>query len=143
MVAERLARRTAEVAQQAVRICPDGIDVEEIGRLEMFSGAGDLNDRVNSMPWSQWSLIVRSYFGELNQTATQLLEQVETNVEDPNITDNTTMTGAERRLSTQLYCVLALICRKRALQVAQQVPRGYGFEAWRQLCRKFQPHPPV
>ena len=58
------------VAQQAVKTCPAGVDVEEIGRLEMFSGDGDLNGRVNSVPWSQWSLTVRSYFGELNQTAT-------------------------------------------------------------------------
>ena len=105
--------------------------MEEIGRLEMFSGDGDLNGRVNSMPWSQWSLTVRSYFGELNQTATKLLQLVETNVEDPIITDNTTMTGAERRLSIQLYW-------KRTLQVVQQVPRGYGFEAWRQLCMKIE-----
>ena len=61
----------------------------------------------------------------------------------PIVTDNTTMTGAERRLSMQLYCGLALTCRKRAMQVVQQVPRGHGFEAWRQLCRKFGPHPPV
>ena len=41
------------------------------------------------------------------------------------------------------YCVLALTCRKRALRVVHQAPRGYGFEAWRQLCRKFDTHPPV
>ena len=63
LVAERLARRTAEVVQQVVRTSPAGVDVEEIGRLEMFSGDGDLNGRVNSMPLSQWSLTVRSYFG--------------------------------------------------------------------------------
>ena len=28
----------------------------------MHSGDSDLNRRVNSMPWSQWSLIVRRYF---------------------------------------------------------------------------------
>ena len=55
------SRRTAEVAQQVVRTCPAGVDVEEIGRLEMFRGDSDLNSRVNSMPWSQWSLTVRSY----------------------------------------------------------------------------------
>ena len=39
LVAERRAsRRTAEVAQQVVRACPAGVDVEEIVRLEMFSG---------------------------------------------------------------------------------------------------------
>ena len=53
------------------------------------------------------------------------------------------MTGAERRLSEQLYCVLDLTCRRRALQVVQQFPRGFGLEAWRQLCRKFGPHPRV
>ena len=55
------------------------------------------------------------------------------------IADNTTMTGAARRLSEQLYFVLALTCRKGALQV----PRGYWFKAWKQLCRKFEPHPSV
>ena len=79
-----------------------------MSRLEMFSGDGDLNGRVSSMPWSQWSLTVRRYLGELNQTATRLLQRVETKVEDPIITDHTTMTRAERRLSEQLCCVLAL-----------------------------------
>ena len=57
------SRRTAEVAQQVARACPAGIDVEEIGRLEKFSGDSDLNGRVSSMPWSQWSLTVRRYLG--------------------------------------------------------------------------------
>ena len=59
LVAERASRRTAKVAQQVVRTCPTGVDVEEFGRLEMFSGDGDLNGRVDSMPWSQWSPTVR------------------------------------------------------------------------------------
>ena len=68
LVTERRAsRRAAEVAQQVVRGCSAGVDVEEIGRLEMFSGDGDLIGRVSSMPWSQWSLTVRRYLGELNQ----------------------------------------------------------------------------
>ena len=68
LVAERRAsRRTAEVAQQVVRACPGGVDVEEIG------------DSTCSVEWSsqqyalsQWSLTVRRYFGEFNQTATRL-----------------------------------------------------------------------
>ena len=133
LVLERLARQTAEVAQQTVETWPAGVDAEEIGTLPMFSGDSDLNSRVNSMPWSQWSLTIWIYFGKFNQTATRLLQRVGTNVEDPIIADNTTMTRAEIRLSIQLNCVLALTCRKRALQVVQQVPRGYGFEAWRHL----------
>ena len=54
LVAERQAsHRTAEVAQQVVRAGPAGVDVEEIGRLEMFSGDSDLNGRVSSVPLSQ------------------------------------------------------------------------------------------
>ena len=70
LVAERRAsRRTAESVQQVVRTCPAGVDVEGSGRLEMFSGDSDLNSRVNSMPWSQWSLTVRSYFEEFDPVA--------------------------------------------------------------------------
>ena len=127
LVAERRARRrTAEIAQQVVRTRPAGVDVEEIGRLEMFSGDGELNGRVNSMPWSQWSLTVRSHCGELNQTATRLLQRVETNVEHPIIADNTTMTEWRDDFPEQLYCVLELTCRKRALQVVQKFPEVTG-----------------
>ena len=63
LVAERRAsRRTAGVAHQVVSTCPAGVDVEEIGRLEMFSGDSDSNSRVNRMPWPQWSLTVRRFW---------------------------------------------------------------------------------
>ena len=75
-------------------------------------------------------------------TATRLLQQAETNVEDTVVVDNTTMTDGERRLSTQLFYVLALTCRGKALQVVRRVPEGFGFEAWKQLCRDFEPRLP-
>ena len=130
---ERLARQTAEA----------GVDAEEIGRLPMFSGDIDLNERTDSMPWSQWSPTVRGYFGNFRRTAAWMLQQVETRLEDPIITDSTAMTRAEKRFSAQAYCVLVLTCRGRVLQVVQQVPRGFGFEAWTQLYKEFEPHPPV
>ena len=52
------------------------------------------------------------------------------------------MTDGERRLSIQLLYVLALTCRGKALQVVRRVPEGFGFEAWKQLCRKFEPRLP-
>ena len=121
LVAERRAS-----AQQVVRACPAGVDVEGIGRLEVFSGDSDLNSRVNSMPWSQGSLTVWSYFGEFNQTATRLLQRVETNVEDPTIADNTTMTGVERRLSIQLYCALALTAGRERCKWSNKFPEVTG-----------------
>ena len=72
-----------------------------------------------------------------------MLQQVETSVDDPIITDNTVMKRAEKRFSAQAYCVLVLTCRGKALQVVQRVPRGFGFEAWRQLYEEFDPRPPA
>ena len=51
-------------------------------------------------------------------------------------------TEAERRLSVQLFYVLALTCKGKSLQVVRRVPEGFGFEAWKQLCREFEPRLP-
>ena len=72
-----------------------------------------------------------------------MLQQVETSVDDPIIADNTVMTRAEKRFSAQAYSVLVLTCRGKALQVVQQVPTGFRFEARRQLNEEFEPHLPV
>ena len=53
------------------------------------------------------------------------------------------MTRAEKRFSAQAFCVLVLTCRGKALQVVQRVPRGFGFEAWRQVNEEFEPRPPA
>ena len=143
LVVERLARQAAEVAQQTVETWPAGVDAEEIGTLPMFSGDIDLSERTDSMPWSRWSLTFRSYFGKFNRTTAWMLQQVETSVDDPIITDNTVMTRADKRFSAQAYCVLVLTCSGQALRVVHRVPKGFGFEAWRQLYEEFEPHLPV
>ena len=86
------------------------------------------------MPGAQWSFIFRSYTGAFDPGATRLLQQV-----DPAVVDNTTMTDGERRLSVQLFYVLALTCRGKSLQVVRRVPEGFGFEAWKQLCKEIEP----
>ena len=122
---ERLARQTAEVARQTVETWPAGVDAEEIGTLPMFNGDVDLSERTDSVPWSQWTLTIRSYFGKFNRTTAWMLQQVETSVDDPIIPDSTAMTRTERRFSAQAYSVLVLTCRGKALQVVQRVPRGF------------------
>ena len=111
LVVERLARQTAEVALQTLGTWPAGVDAEEIGTLPMFSGDVDLSEQSDSVPWSQWSLTIRSYFAKFNRTTAWMLQQVETSVDDPIITDNTVMTRAEERFSAQVYCVLVLTWR--------------------------------
>ena len=157
LVAERLARQTAEAAQQTVGPQPQPagagvgggserspglpslVDTKAIGKPSTFNGDVDVNGQAEGMPWSQWSFVFWSYLGAFDPTATRLLRQVESNVEDPVVVDNTSMTEGERRLSIQLFYVLALTCRGKALQVVRRVPEGFGFEAWKQLCREFEP----
>ena len=76
------------------------------------------------LPWSQWSFVFRSYLGAYDPVATRLLQQVEAKVEDPSVVDNESMTEAERRLSVQLFSVLALTCKGKSLQVVRRVPEG-------------------
>ena len=155
LVAERLARQTAEAAQQTVGPQPAGggererprglpslVDTKAIGKPPTFSGYVDVNGQPEGMPWSRWSSVFQSYRGSFDPTATRLLQQVETHVEDPVVVDNTGMTDVERRLSIHLFHVLALTFRGKALQVVRRVPEGFGFEAWKQLCREFEPRLP-
>ena len=65
----------------------------------VFSGDVDVNGQLEGMPWSQWSVVFRSFLGAFDPTATRLLRQVESN----------------------------------------GVSEGFGFEAWKQLCREFEP----
>ena len=105
LVVERLARQTGKVAQQTVGTSPAGVDVEEIGTLPMFSGNIDVSGRTDSMPWSQWSLTIRSSFGKFNRTTAWMQQQVETSVDDPIITDNTVESGEAIPASSQRFRV--------------------------------------
>ena len=89
-----------------------------------------MNGQLEGMPWSQWSFVFWSYLGVFDPTATRLLRQVESFVGDLVVVDDTSMMEGERRLSIQLFYVLALTCRGKALQVVRRVPKGFGYEAW-------------
>ena len=79
---------------------------------------------MNAWPGSQWTFVFWSYLGAFETTATRLLQQVETNVEE--VVDNTGLTDVERRLSIQFFYVLAMTCRGKALHVVRRVPEGFG-----------------
>ena len=146
LVAERFARQTAEAQPAGGGERPPGlpslVDTKAIGELPTFSGDVDVNGQPEDMLWSHWSFVFRSYFGAFDPTAIGLLQLVETSVEDPVVVDNTGMTDVERRLSVQLFYVLSLTCRGKALQVIRRVPEGFRFEAWKQLCGEFEPRLP-
>ena len=84
-----------------------------------------MNGQPEGMAWSRWSFVFGSYLGAFDPTATRLLRQVEINVEDPVVVDNTGMTDVEKGLSIQLFYVLALTCRK-GVRWSDEFPKGSG-----------------
>ena len=67
-----------------------------------------------------------------------LLRHVVAKEVDPAVADKVIMMGRKRRLSRQLYFVIALTCRRRVSLAVRRV-FSFGFEAWKQLCREFEP----
>ena len=57
---------------------------------------------------------------------------------DPAVADKVIMMGRKRRHSLQLYHVIALTCTRRVSLAVRRV-FSLGFEAWKQLCREFEP----
>ena len=57
---------------------------------------------------------------------------------DPAIADKVTMKERKRRLSIHLYCAIALTCRRRVSLAVRRV-FSFGFEAWKKLCKEFEP----
>ena len=131
LFSERLARQTAEAAQQAVGPHPQPagagvgggserppglpslVDTKTIGKPPTFSGDVDVNGQPEGMPCSKWSFVFRSYLEAFDPTATRLQRQVESNVEDPVLVDNTSMTEAERRVSVPLPHMLAFDLQRK------------------------------
>ena len=81
LVAERLARQTAEAAQQTVGPQPAGAGgggerppglpslVEAMGKTPTYSGDVDVNGQPEGMPWSQRRFVFWSYLGAFDPTA--------------------------------------------------------------------------
>ena len=57
---------------------------------------------------------------------------------DPAVAEKATVMGRKRRLPIQLYYVTALTCRRRVSLVVRRV-FSFGLEAWKQLCKVFEP----
>ena len=67
-----------------------------------------------------------------------LFRNVAAKERDPSVADKATMMGGKRRLPTQRYNVIALTCRRRISLAVRRV-FSFGFEAWKQLRREFEP----
>ena len=141
LVQERLARQTAEAAQQTagaqvsigerVSGVHNLVDTKAIGKPPTFSGDVDPNGRPEGMPRSQWSFIFRRPGCEHTAAASG-----GEGVGSDGCRQNNHDRGGEATFDTAVL-LLALTCRGTSLQVVR-----FGFEAWKQLCGEFEPRHP-
>ena len=121
---------TAEVdeSRQVVQPQPSLIDTRTLGKPETFKG--DANE------FSDWQFVFKSYMSCVNPLFAELLERVESSkVPVP----NRFLSQGERALSTQLYYVLVMLLRNRALDIAYNAGVAEGLEAYRRLHQQYHP----
>ena len=147
LVMGRLAQPFAESAQQMVgqsagierSLGATGlVGARETGEPPTSSGESGLSSQAEGMTWHLWSLIFWSCVGAFEQVMIGLLRNVVAKERDPAVADKASMMGRKRRLPIQLHYVIALTCRRR-VSLAVRRAFSFGFEAWKQLCREFEP----
>ena len=107
---------------------PGLIDTRTLGKPETFKG--DANE------FADWQFIFKSYMSCVNPLFAELLERVEASkVPVPNrfLKEN------ERAMSSQLYFVLVMLLRNRALDIAYNAGVAEGLEAYRRLRQQYHP----
>eukprot|EP00434_Breviolum_minutum_P041643 symbB.v1.2.037046.t1/scaffold5326.1/size28399/1 len=107
---------------------PGLIDTRTLGKPETFKG--DANE------FADWQFIFKSYMSCVNPLFAELLERVEASkVPVPNrfLKEN------ERAMSSQLYFVLVMLLRNRALDIAYNAGVAEGLEAYRRLHQLYHP----
>ena len=145
---ERLVQRFAESAQQMVGTQSVGVE-KSLGATDLVgaketrepptsSGESVLNSQAEGLALHLWSLTLWSCPGAFEQMMIGLLRNVVAKERDPAVADKVTMMGRKTRLLIQLYYVIALTCRRRVSLAVRRV-FSFGFEAWKQLCREFEP----
>ena len=149
LVMERLAQRFAESAQQMVGTQSDGIE-KSLGVTGLVGAKKTGEPRTSSresglscqggdiFTLHLWSLILWSCLGAFEQMVTGLLRNVAAKERDPAVADRVNMMDKKRRLQIQLYHVITVTCRRRVPLVVRRVFSS-GLEAWKQLCRVFEP----
>ena len=140
LVMERLAQRSVKSAQQMVGAQPAGIKkslgatgllgAKETSEPPTSSGESGLSSQAGDITLHLWSLILWSRLGAFEQKVTGLLRNVVTKERDPAVADRVNMKDRKRRLQIQLYCVIALTCRRRVSVVVRRVSqfRARGME---------------
>ncbi|CAE7207180.1 RE2 [Symbiodinium natans] len=104
------------------------VDTRGLGKPEVFKG--------DPATFNDWVFILRSYMGAMDRRYQALLQKAESSEIQ---LWNRLLTEEEQGLSTQLYYVLVMLCRGRALDKLHNCGDNEGVEAYRQLYLEYNP----
>ena len=105
------------------------IDTRSLGKPRDFNGT--------ATEWQEWQFVLKAYAFAVNPMMKHVMESAAALQDQP--ADHSQMSDEERRTSTQLYYMLVLLCKDRALDSVRNAPEGNGAEAWRRLMWEFEP----
>ena len=104
------------------------VDTRAVGKPPVFEGA--------DKDWSDWSFIFRSYTALLSRE----LENLMTQAEQATATIPVAIDDDDRQLSRDLFHLLVMLTRGKALTEIRKAPAGNGLEAWRLIVVRYERH---
>ena len=132
---------TAQLVQDAIQMANAGnssssnsrdpgvtIDTRQIGKPEQFKS--------DPAEYSDWSFVFKAYMSCISTNYIGLFERIEASrVPMP----NRLLDANDKALSAQLYYVLAMLVKGRALDIIQNSGPGEGVEAFKKLEETYHP----
>ena len=104
------------------------IDTRMIGKPECFYGERD--------KFKDWSFLFKAYMSAVNPTYLDAFTRIE---QSPVPMVNAVLSPRSVDLSSQLYFILVMMSRGKALDKISTVDAGDGFEAWRVYAEDYDP----
>ena len=105
------------------------VDTRQLGKPDKFDGRDE--------NWKEWKFVTKSYLCAVNQHSRPLLDRAES---PEGFVYNAGLDPGEAAISSQIYYVLVLLTKGRALDKVQAAGEGEGLHAWRLLHLQFEPH---
>eukprot|EP00971_Amphidinium_carterae_P352084 6492417-Amphidinium_carterae.2 len=132
-VTQQLATVQAAQASQPVAPAPRSsitppIDTRVLGKPDHFDGSTNA--------WKDWSTVLRAYSGAVNPELQRHMLRAET-TEDA--VDNLALSVDASSASQTLYYILIMLCKGSALTRVVNSGTAEGLQAWRALCRFYEP----
>ena len=104
------------------------VDTKLLGKPDKFDG--------KDTSWKDWRFVVRAYFLAAMPGIDLLLDLAEGTDQD---IENIDLDQRDASISKQLYYVLVMLTKDRALDKVQSVGTGEGARAWRKMHLPWEP----